>query len=472
MEAANRGAQEAGRDQRRARHRAPARAVAQRVRRHRHQLPLLLHAEGHVRPLRERVRGLPGRVRHARRGCSRPRPCARRRRSATSRSCCSTRGYWGGLTRLAEDTMLRDGQHQRRPTSSALVVTDDFERRARRRSTRSSTGARAAQPPSARLGQRLTQSPSRRPSTTGVGSPPRWTAKTAWSSSVPGLSITSTSVSSSGSAPKRSATIRRAAASRCSTGPSRGHSPRPRRGRCSTCASARSNAGRVRASWRLRAKYAADDQHGRTSEDDDEPEHESSMSGLVQNGARSQVRADLALDALQRVVDGLAVAAEPLADRRCRSSRRGRGAARATRARRAPSSRQATSERSSSEEITWLTGSWTVEPGSISSRLGSESLEPGRRRAEGDVAVQRRVLVAGRGLDRGDDLARDAQLREVAERGLAVRPEIADRLVEADQAFLARDPRCRRRRGSTRTPSGARRTHNAGRAGRRRLAEP
>ena len=59
---------------------------------------------------------------------------------------------------------------------------------------------------------------------------------------------------------------------------------------------------------------AAADQHGKDDQDDDEPEHESSMSGLVQNGARIQVRADLALDALQRVVDRLAVAAEPLAD--------------------------------------------------------------------------------------------------------------------------------------------------------------
>ena len=34
---------------------------------------------------------------------------------------------------------------------------------------------------------------------------------------------------------------------------------------------------------------------------------------------------------------------------------------------------QATSARSSSELITWLTGSWTVEPGMISSSVGSPS---------------------------------------------------------------------------------------------------
>ena len=51
----------------RARHRAPARAVREPLRRPGPQLPLLLHPQGDVRPLRERVRGLPGRVRDARR---------------------------------------------------------------------------------------------------------------------------------------------------------------------------------------------------------------------------------------------------------------------------------------------------------------------------------------------------------------------------------------------------------------------
>src|SRR5206468_3050364 len=50
--------------------------------------------------------------------------------------------------------------------------------------------------------------------------------------------------------------------------------------------------------------------------------------------------------------------------------------------------------------------------------------------------VQRRVLVARGGLHRGDDLPRDAQLREVAEARLAVRAEVPHRLVEADQALL------------------------------------
>ena len=44
---------------------------AEPVRRHRPRVPLLLHAQDHVRPLRERVRGLPRRLRHARRARSR-----------------------------------------------------------------------------------------------------------------------------------------------------------------------------------------------------------------------------------------------------------------------------------------------------------------------------------------------------------------------------------------------------------------
>ncbi len=86
--------------------------------------------------------------------------------------------------------------------------------------------------------------------------------------------------------------------------------------------------------------------------------------------------------------------------------------------------------------ITWLTGSWTVGPGRISSRVVSESPRGGRRLAERDVLVQRRVLVAGRGLHRGDDLAGDAELGEVAEARLTIGPVVADRLVEAEQALL------------------------------------
>ena len=48
-------------------HRAALRAGPQRVLRHRPRVPLLLHAQDHVRALRERLRRLPRRLRHARR---------------------------------------------------------------------------------------------------------------------------------------------------------------------------------------------------------------------------------------------------------------------------------------------------------------------------------------------------------------------------------------------------------------------
>jgi hypothetical protein len=52
------------------------------------------------------------------------------------------------------------------------------------------------------------------------------------------------------------------------------------------------------------------------------------------------------------------------------------------------------------------------------------------------VLVEGLVLLAGGGLDGGDDLAGDAQLGEGPERRLAVGPEVAHRLVEADHALL------------------------------------
>ena len=91
----------------------------------------------------------------------------------------------------------------------------------------------------------------------------------------------------------------------------------------------------------------------------------------------------------------------------------------------------------SSVEITWLTGSWTVEPGQhVGHRRLALLARGGGRLAERHVRVERRVLVARRGLDRGDDLARDAELREVAEARLPLGAVVPDRLVEADQALL------------------------------------
>src|SRR5579872_1137771 len=56
--------------------------------------------------------------------------------------------------------------------------------------------------------------------------------------------------------------------------------------------------------------------------------------------------------------------------------------------------------------------------------------------AERDVGVERRVLEAGGGLDRRDDLAGDAELREAPERRLLVGAKVPDGLVEADEALL------------------------------------
>ena len=64
MEAANRGAQGRRRAVGRPQHRAAVRAGRQPLLRHRARVPLLLHAQDHVRPLRQRVRRLPGRLRH------------------------------------------------------------------------------------------------------------------------------------------------------------------------------------------------------------------------------------------------------------------------------------------------------------------------------------------------------------------------------------------------------------------------
>ena len=60
----------------------------------------------------------------------------------------------------------------------------------------------------------------------------------------------------------------------------------------------------------------------------------------------------------------------------------------------------------------------------------------GRGLRERDVLVERRVLVPGRGLDRGDDLPGYAELGEVPETRLAVPAVVAYRLVEADEALL------------------------------------
>ena len=98
--------------------------------------------------------------------------------------------------------------------------------------------------------------------------------------------------------------------------------------------------------------------------------------------------------------------------------------------------RWATRLESSSEEIAWLTGSKAVGPGRISSIVVSDSPLAAGDWPKETYWFERGVLVAGGGLDRGDDLAGDAELGEVAEAGLAIGPEVPDRLVETDQSLL------------------------------------
>src|ERR687886_3010650 len=78
-----------------------------------------------------------------------------------------------------------------------------------------------------------------------------------------------------------------------------------------TCSSERSKAGRVRRSCARRTKKPSTASTAKTIRT---MTNQCTRAPLQHDVARVQVRADLALDALQRVADGLAVASELLAD--------------------------------------------------------------------------------------------------------------------------------------------------------------
>ena len=59
-----------------------------------------------------------------------------------------------------------------------------------------------------------------------------------------------------------------------------------------------------------------------------------------------------------------------------------------------------------------------------------------QRFVERHIAVQRNMLLARRGFDGSDNLARDAQFGKGAEGRKFLRPEVANRLVEPNHAFL------------------------------------
>ena len=154
--------------------------------------------------------------------------------------------------------------------------------------------------------------------------------------------------------------------------------------------------------------------------------------------ARGQVGADLALDPLQGVVDGLGVALEPLGDRLVGVAVEVEREDPALEVREHPGDAG-----EAGDEARQLFGGDHLVDRVVDARAGQDLVQGGvgvaarrRRLAEGDVLVERRVLVAGRGLHRGDDLAGDAELGEVAEARLAVGAVVADRLVEAEQALL------------------------------------
>src|SRR5829696_3590960 len=157
--------------------------------------------------------------------------------------------------------------------------------------------------------------------------------------------------------------------------------------------------------------------------------------GSVQDVPSAEVRHDLALHALQRVVDGLRVAADPLADLLVATP--------VEVERQHPGLELGEGGRQAADERPQLLGGDDLVDRVVDPRPGDHLVERrlavrgarGRLR-ERDVLVQRRVLVARRGLHRRDDLAGDAELGEVAEARLPVRPVVPDRLVQADEALL------------------------------------
>src|SRR3990172_11914945 len=144
---------------------------------------------------------------------------------------------------------------------------------------------------------------------------------------------------------------------------------------------------------------------------------------------------DLALHALERVVDRLRVAAEPLRHLLVRVALE----VEAQGVRLELGEAGAEGE----DEALELLGRDDADDGVVHGGAGERTADggvavllAGRGLRERDVGVQRRVLEARRRLDGRDDLPRDAELGEAPEGGLLVGAEVAHRLVEADQALL------------------------------------
>ena len=136
MEAANKGASEAGGRQRRARHRAALRVRPQPVGRHRHQLPLLLRPQDDVREVRPGLRRAARRVRHPRRAVRGAHPGADPEGHLVP-DRAARHGVLAGLLDWLRDTVLARGQD--RPSRPRHA-----HRHRRRRRGRAADGGGAA----------------------------------------------------------------------------------------------------------------------------------------------------------------------------------------------------------------------------------------------------------------------------------------------------------------------------------------
>src|SRR6478735_8711909 len=261
------------------------------------------------------------------------------------------------------------------------------------------------------------------------------TRNTASSSSVPGRSSTCSSRSSCGSRGERAAKAWRTAVSIVARS----------QPRSAACAAARWRSASSRRSWSsgspARARRAVTTRPPATRTARITMTIRIRMARalmrprLQQDVPRREMRPDLALHALEGVVDGLAVAADALPHLLVGVAVEVEGQHAGLEI--AEGTGQAVDQRAQ------LLGRDHLVDGVERGRARQDPVEgrlavgrAGRRARERDVLVQRRVLVAGRRLDRGDDLARDAELGEVAEARLAVGPVVADGLVETDEPLL------------------------------------
>ena len=128
MEAANKGRPRGGRRLGRARHRAALRAGAERLRRPRHRLPLLLRPQDDVREVRPGVRRAARRLRHARRAVRGAHAGPDRARSPRSRSCSWARRTGAGCSTGSASPVLAERQDLAQATSTCSTSPTTWTR--------------------------------------------------------------------------------------------------------------------------------------------------------------------------------------------------------------------------------------------------------------------------------------------------------------------------------------------------------